>query len=72
MEAKAKSSINNQVFRQFPEVKGTTPIIKTLPGDKYQLIYHGSATTPDGKKMQRTVRVVADNEGHVLKLSTSR
>ncbi len=72
MESKAKSSVNSQVYRQFPEVKGATPTVKSLPGEKFQLIYHGSATTPDGKKLQRTVRVVADNDGHVLKLSTSR
>lgn len=72
MEAKAKSNINSQVYRQFPEVKGTVPTVKSLPGEKFQLIYHGTATTPDGKKLARVVRVVADGDGHVLKLSTSR
>jgi hypothetical protein len=72
MESKAKSSVSNQVYRQFPEVKGSPPTVKSMPGDKYQLIFHGKATTADGKTISRTIRVIADNDGHVLKLSTSR
>ncbi len=72
MDAKSKSSVCNAVYRQFPELKGTNPTVKELPGDKYQLIFHGKALTENGKSLPRTVRVVADENGRVLKLSTSR
>lgn len=40
--------------------------------DKYQLIFHGKALTENGKSLPRTVRVVANEDGKILKLSTSR
>jgi hypothetical protein len=72
MDSKSKSSVCNTVYHQFPELKGVNPTVKELPADKFQLIFHGKALTENGKSMPRTVRVVADENGKVLKLSTSR
>ena len=72
MNAQSKSTVCTAVYRQFPELRGTNPTVKELPGDKYQLIFHGKAVTENGKSLPRTVRVVADENGKVLKLSTSR
>lgn len=72
MDAKNKTAVCNSVYRQFPEVKGSSPSVKALPGDKFQLIFHGKVQTEDGKSLPRTVRVVADENGKILKLTTSR
>ena len=72
MDAKIKSAVCSSVYRQFPEIKGETPQVKSLPGDKYQFIFHGSAKAEGGKSLPRTVRVVANHEGKILKLTTSR
>jgi len=72
MNAQSKSSVCNAVYRQFPELRGANPTVKELPGDKYQLIFHGKAKTENGKTPPRTVRVVADETAKILKLSTSR
>ncbi len=72
MEGKAKSNVCTSVYHQFPEVKGVSPQVKSLPGEKYQLVFHAKAQTEDGKSIPRTVRVVADAEGRILKISTSR
>jgi hypothetical protein len=72
MESRIKSSICAEVYRQFPEVKGNSPEVKAMPGDKYQLVFHGKVKTEDGKSLNRTVRVVADETGRIIKLSTSR
>lgn len=72
MDAKSKSLVCNAVYRQFPELRGANPTVKELPGEKFQLIFHGKALTENGKSLPRTVRVVADENGKVLKLSTSR
>jgi len=72
VNAQSKSSVCSAVYRQFPELRGANPTVKELPGDKYQLIFHGKALTENGKSLPRTVRVVADENGKILKLSTSR
>ena len=72
MDAKSKTSVCSSVYSQFPELKGTSPQVKSLPGDKYQLIFQGKALTENGKSLPRTVRVVANEDGKILKLSTSR
>ncbi len=72
MDPKAKSTVCAAVYSQFPEVRGDTPQVKNLPGDKYQLIFQGTVKTENGKSLPRTVRVVANDDGRILKLSTSR
>ncbi|HPS41448.1 MAG TPA: hypothetical protein PK040_02510 [Anaerolineaceae bacterium] len=72
MNANSKTAVCNAVYRQFPEVKGASPSVKQLPADKYQLMFQGKVTTEDGKSMSRTVRVVADDTGRILKMTTSR
>ena len=72
MDESAKSHVCSAVYRQFPEMRGEHPSVKVMPGEKYLLTFHGKGQTPDGKIISRTVRVTADEKGHVLKLSTSR
>jgi hypothetical protein len=72
MEDSAKNHVCSAVYRQFPEMRGENPSVKSIPGGKYQLIFHGKAQAADGKTIARTVRVTADENGKVLKLTTSR
>ena len=72
MDDKYVQQVCSSVYRQFPEMKGARPSITSLPGDKFQLIFHGKADAPDGKKIARTVRVAASETGKILKLTTSR
>jgi len=72
MDSNTKNAVCASVYRQFPELKGAAPQVKALPADKYQLIFHGKAKTVDGKTLPRTVRVVSDENGKILKLTTSR
>lgn len=72
MDTRTKNTVCASVYRQFPELKGASPQVKALPADKFQLIFHGNAKTEDGKTLSRTVRVVSDENGKILKLTTSR
>ncbi|KAF0112342.1 MAG: hypothetical protein FD147_215 [Chloroflexi bacterium] len=72
MDESAKSNVCSAVYRQFPELRGENPSVKSIPGGKFQLIFHGKAQAADGKTISRTVRVTADEKGKVLKLTTSR
>lgn len=78
MNARFLQSISSQVYRRFPEVKGSQPKVQSQnsgssrDASTYLIIYRGRATTADGRSIQRTVRVVANGEGKILKMTTSR
>jgi hypothetical protein len=73
-------AITRQVYRQFPEIRDARPTVQNQPGAKaaantgsrYVLTYKGRGQGPGGQTIPRIVRVVADDRGKVLKVSTSR
>ena len=73
-------TISRQVYRQFPEFKDARPAVQCQPGAKaagaasgrYLLTFKGRGQGPGGQTIVRIVRVVADERGKVLKVSTSR
>jgi hypothetical protein len=71
MEKQTVATICKQIYRQFPEVDGVKPSIKPQ-GTNYLLVFHGTANMGGGKKIERTVRVVADSSGKISKVTTSR
>jgi hypothetical protein len=77
MDEKAIDQITRQVSRQFPEMAGVRPSLRRQPPDKkgsqgYLLTYKSQVALPGGNKISRIVRVVADESGHVIRISTSR
>jgi len=72
MDKKALDKVCSQVYRRFPPVKDKKPKVTKQSEDRYLLIFSGSGESPDGKKIQQTVRVVASPEGRILKTSMSR
>lgn len=72
MEKQLLSSICDQIYRKFPEVSGKQPRVQQQPADQTLLIFTGSATAADGRKIARTVRVVVNQSGKIVKVSTSR
>ena len=76
MNADAIGRVNQKVGRQFPELVGIDPQVKTqkTPDSEQQflLTYRGSADLPGGRTLQRIVRVVADAAGRVIRISTTR
>ncbi len=73
-------SISQQVRRQFPELKDARPAVQSQPGaksleagvDRFVLTFKARGQGPGGKSIPRIVRVVADERGKILKISTSR
>ena len=73
-------SISRQIYSQFPEIRDARPMVKGQAGAKstgaaaeqYVLTFRGSGHGPGGQTINRIVRVVADERGKVLKVSTSR
>ena len=82
MDTKLLNSISSQVYRRFPEVEGSHPKVQTQAAPQavksasaspnYLIIYQGSAAGPNGKSISRIVRVVANAQGKILKITTSR
>ncbi|HMN63138.1 MAG TPA: hypothetical protein PJ988_22415 [Anaerolinea sp.] len=71
MERSLFNSICSQVYRQFPETKGAQPKVTARPDEQYLLIFKAAVTTGDGRSLPRTIRVVADARGKIVKMTTS-
>lgn len=72
MDSETISEINRQVFKQFPYLKGTIPEVSQQSENRWLLLYKGSAMTSDGHELPVVVRVISDNVGAVIKITTSR
>jgi hypothetical protein len=71
MEPSAIDRVCQSVYRQFPELKGVRPSVRES-GMTFLLIFSGKVKTADGKTLPRTVRATANEQGNIVKLSTSR
>jgi hypothetical protein len=73
-------TIARHVYGQFPETKGARPIVQAQAaaktagpaGPRFVLTFRGRGQALGGRTIQRIVRVIADDRGKVLKISTSR
>jgi hypothetical protein len=72
MDRKLLNSVCEQVYRKFPETDGTQPKVTTRSENEYLFVFKVSVTTADGKSLPRVVRAVADANGKITKLTTSR
>lgn len=86
LDPKIVNKVSKHVYQQFPEVAGVKPNIRKQTGGKktnqsrrstmeisnYLLTFRGKIDLGNGKKMDRWVRVVIDNRGKIIKMSTSR
>jgi len=81
MNNEALKIISAKVYKRFPEVSGSQPKVKhhnspqaksAIGAPSYLVIYQGKGHGPGKKSITRRVRVVADADGKILKMSTSR
>jgi len=76
MDQDTKQRIAHHVSRSFPEMNGVRPSVRQQGGKngnaQYLLIFKGKSSLPGGRTMNRIVRVVADESGNIIRMSTSR
>lgn len=76
MDKSTLAKLTKEVARKFPEMEGVRPSLKrkceSNNGLQYEVTYKGSAELPGGKTMRRIVRVIADEKGRILRMSTSK
>jgi hypothetical protein len=70
IENSAVEKINQRVYREYPEMRGARPSV-SQGENRCTLVYKAKVQTPAGS-MSRVVRVVADENGRVVRISTSK
>lgn len=75
MDSKTISGICEQVYRKYPEVKGSRPKLQPLSKgsvSQHVLIFTGKSSTDSGRSLSHTVRVVVNGDGKIVKMSSSK
>lgn len=77
MDQATLKQVSRHVAKKFPEMAGVRPTIRRQGNASsedpcFVLTYKGKAELPGGRKMSRIVRVVADESGRVIRMSTSK
>ena len=79
MDAKSIENISQKIYTQFPEMEGDVPTVKVQATAKspegfasYLLTYKANVQSGNGPTFSRTVRVMANDAGKILKVTTSR
>jgi hypothetical protein len=74
MNPRLLTAVNRAVYRQFPELNGTRPKVRRQGSDAarhFLFVYQTQVALADGHSLVRTVRVVVDDAGQILKITTS-
>lgn len=79
MNQKIINQISKTVYKKFPEIRGSRPKVKQQPHAKtlnvdpnYVLTYRTITSLENGNRLPRQVRVVANRNGKIIRISTSR
>jgi len=72
MDKKSLDKVCKSIYRRFPPLKNKRPKVSGHGAGRYLLVFSGSGKTPDGKSIQQTIRVVATEDGRIIKTSMSR
>lgn len=71
MSTRRASKIKEYIYGRFPEMKGVQPKVSASQG-KYVYTFKKRFPVAGGGDLQQVVRVLADKDGEVLKVSVSR
>jgi hypothetical protein len=72
MDSKLLQTVCDQIYKQFPEVKGKKPTVSSYSSTQSLLIFKADVKTPDGHTISHSVRVVVNQDGIISKITTSR
>ena len=72
MNASSIQKVSDKVSVKYPKLSGKRPKVTEQSPGRYLLIYAISDELPGGKAIQQQVRVVADEDGNISKMSVSR
>jgi len=72
MKAEMIRKVNEKVYKTHPKLVGVSPKVSASGGNSFLLLYSFKDALPGGKSIAQTVRVVADENGNIIKMSSSR
>ena len=72
MKASSIQKVSDKVSAKYAKLRGKHPKVTEQSPGRYLLIYAFSDELPGGKAIQQQLRVVADEEGNISKMSVSR
>jgi hypothetical protein len=77
MDSRVLSHALKQVYLKYPDLRGVTPQVKEIEASgsaekKYSLIFKTVATTANQKKIIKYVRATVNEQGKIIRISTSR
>jgi hypothetical protein len=75
LKAKLIDKISEEVYRKHPDLKGVKPKVAPREGADSSdtlLVFQKKVSGPGGKSINRIVRAVADENGRIKKISTSK
>ncbi len=64
--------INQKIYTQFPYLHAVLPDVTPMEKEKFLLVYKGLGQTDSGFSLPLVIRVVVNNEGDIIKISSSR
>ena len=71
MDSAVINKVCQSVYARVPALQGVKPKVSPQ-GSRYLLIFSNTNKLPTGKTLEQTIRVVADAEGNIIKMSSSR
>lgn len=72
MNASAIRKVIDKVAAKYPKMAGKSPKISPQSEGNYLLVFKADDSLPNGKTINQILRVVADEEGNVKKMTSSR
>jgi len=72
MKASSIQKVSDKISAKYPKLSGKHPKVTEQSPGRYLLIYAFADELPGGKAIQQQVRVVADEEGNISKMSVSK
>lgn len=72
MDPKIIAAVNQTIYSQHPYLNGTSPEVTLLENKNSLLIYRGEVKTDSAFVLPIILRVVVDQNGKIVKITTSR
>lgn len=72
MNQEVINKISKKVYQSHPEVTGTKPRVSKQASERFLLLFKSKAVINGNVQIEHTIRVVTNEQGDILKISSSR
>ena len=72
MKPQAIKKVTEHVISKYPKLEGRHPKITEQAEGKYLFVFNYTDELPGNRKIENIVRVVSDEDGKILKMSSSK